>query len=222
MKKIIWNSILIMITFFSIKSVVAQGPIYGIKGGTNFSTITTNMVTPYEYTYKAGFQFGVFVKLKMTNELFFQPELLYSLQGTKYSVNLLAVNLPQDPNSPLFINDISNIKTNESYIILPILLKYFFGDKLSLLGGPQIDYMFRVNADNVEMDNGEFVVNGKNSWSVSEFNWGLDVGIAYDFNKKIGIEFRYNYGFNRDDLGDINSNRFGNSVFLLNLEYRFN
>lgn len=215
------KTLLIILAIVALEYVEAQNVIYGVKGGTNFSTILTDFESPLEYKYKAGFQVGVFVNFKITDKLFFQPELLYSLQGTKYDFSPTGIIQPQDHNDSLFDDNITGIKSNESNIILPLLLKFFFNEKFNFQFGPQLDYMFNVTADNIEYDGGEIVVNGKNSKSVSEFNWGVDFGVGYDFNKRIGLDLRYNYGFNRSDLGN-SEFRFGNSVFQINLEYRFN
>ncbi len=217
MKKIFY----LIITIISIQITMAQSPVYGIKGGTNFSTILTDFESPLDYKYKAGFQVGGFVKMKLVDQLYFQPELLYSLQGTQYDFSTIDINQPQDQSDPLFDDNITGIKSNESNIILPLLLKYYFNEKFNFQFGPQLDYMFNVTADNIELDGGIIVVNGKNSRSVSDFNWGIDFGMGYDFSKRIGLDLRYNYGFNRSDLGD-STFRYGNSVFQLNLEYRFN
>jgi hypothetical protein len=217
MKKIL----LIILAVATLQNVISQNVVYGLKGGTNFSTILTDFESPLEYKYKAGFQIGVFVKFKIADNLYFQPELLYSLQGTKYDIIMTDIIQSQDHSDPLFEDNITGIKSNESNIILPLLLKYYFNEKFNFQFGPQLDYMFNVTADNIEYDGGEIVVNGKNSKSVSEFNWGMDLGAGYDFNKRIGLDLRYNFGFNRSDLGN-SEFRFGNSVFQINIEYRFN
>ena len=86
----------LIIIVISIQKSTAQSPVYGIKGGTNFSTILTDFESPLEYKYKAGFQVGVFANFKITDKLFFQPELLYSLQGTKYDFSPTGIIQPQD------------------------------------------------------------------------------------------------------------------------------
>lgn len=215
------KTILIIITVLSLQSLSSQNIVYGVKVGTNFSKISTNIESLFDYKYKAGFQIGGFVKFKLVDKLYLQPELLYILQGTKYDLNVLDVILPQDSGDPIYNPNISDVKSNESNIIVPILLKYYFNNKFNFQFGPQLEYMFNVTADNIESDGGETIINGKNSRSVSEFNWGLDLGIGYDFNKKLGLGLRYNYGFNRNDFS-YSDFRYGNSVFQLNLEYRFN
>lgn len=217
MKKIL----LIIITVSTLQNVKAQKMVYGIKGGTNFSTILTDFEGPFEYKYKTGFQIGGFVKVYLTDQLFFQPELLYSLQGTKYNFDFLNITLPQGLDDPLFQDYVSDLKSNESTIILPLLIKYYLSENFNFQIGPQLDYMFYVSTDNIELDGGEIIINGRNSRSVSEFNWGVNVGVGYDFNRRIGLDLRYNYGFNRSDLGN-SEFRFGNSVFQLNIEFRFN
>jgi hypothetical protein len=212
---------LLLFSVLVLYKTAAQNTTFGVKGGMNFSTIATNIESPFDYNYKAGFQIGGFIRFRITDKLFLQPELLYILQGAKFDLNIASVSLPQTSGDIIFDEKITGIKSNESNLILPVMLKYYFNENISFQIGPQFDYLFNIKADNIEIDNGIIVKNGKNSESVSEFNWGLNFGAGYDFNEKIGIELRYNYGFNRNNLNDI-SNRFGSSVFQFNLEYRFN
>lgn len=223
MKKIL----LIFFAIISLQMLTAQNVVYGVKGGLNYSKFIQNFDSPIDYKNKLGYQIGGFVKIKLTNKLYVQPELLYSFQGTKYDTNLIPLILPQNPEDPLF-NDNSSGRIAESNIILPVMLKYYFTDKLNIELGPQLGYLFHVKEDNeIVVDTNEDTIIADRDRSASDFNLGMDIGVGYGFNENIGVNFRYNYGFNRiernHNLGNYISNfKLRNSVFQLSLEYWFN
>ncbi len=209
MKKVVF--IIILVVFAQTTS--AQNVTFGVKGGVNYSKVlTSNDVGGYpgndRFKYKFGFQIGGFAKIKLIEKLYIQPELLYSLQGTK-SINYQTRGFHD---------------SDESNIILPILFKYYFFEKISVEFGPQFDYLFLIKQDGEVLDYGNYSFSEMDAArKVSDISWGLDFGVGYDFNKKIGVEIRYNYGFDRKkDDGTSYLPDFNNSVFQLNFEYRFN
>ena|GEM_PF-5083442 len=183
-----------------------------------------NFESPADYRYKLGFQIGGFAKIELSDKLYLQPEILYSLQGSKLDIDILSSLLPQTDPSALPSNA-TNTRVNESNIVLPVMLKYYIINKLNLEIGPQLDYLFWVSEENIQFLQDEAsVVN--DSGSTSDFNFGLNLGVGFDFNEKAAVGLRYNYGFNRLFKGELsefnNGDRLRNSVFQFNFEYRFN
>jgi len=220
MKKLL----LFLIIIISLQIASAQNVVYGVKGGLNYSKYIENFDSAIKYKSKLGYQIGGFVKIELTNNLFVQPELLFILQGTKFDINLFELHLPQEDLNVLPSNA-SNVKINESNIVLPVMLKYYIINNLNVEIGPQLDYMFWVSEENIEFrQDGSSIVN--DSGSTSDFNFGLNLGAGYDFNEKAGVGLRYNYGFNRLFKGELsefnNGYKLRNSIFQLSFEYRFN
>lgn len=114
-----------LIGMFLIGALSAQAQIaLGIKAGANFSdtegTINTSMRT--------GFHAGAVLQLKYNN-FAIQPELLYSMQGSKVTV--------------AGVKDI-----NLSYVTVPVLVKYYvLTDILSIDAGPQFAFLVDDNID---------------------------------------------------------------------------
>lgn len=72
----------------------------------------------------------------------------------------------------------SNIK-GTSYFQLPVLFKYRFSEKTSLLAGPQIGY-----------------ISDGDARFVNNFSFGLSGGLRYDFSEKLYGMVRYTYQLN--------------------------
>lgn len=90
------------------------------------------------------------------------------------------------------------------FVEIPILLKYNFSDKLSILAGPRLD----VNAK------------PKHVTFSSPLGISAELGIQYNINKHLFIEARYDYGFTNS------SKIFGNNLvdannFRVGLGFKF-
>lgn len=221
MKKVLF----LMITILFVQANQAQNITYGVKGGVNYSSFSTNFDSALDYKYKLGYQLGGFAKIKLMDKLYIQPELLYILQGTKYDITLVNIELPQNDIDDLLSGSIQNKNQNESTIILPILLKYFVNNNFNIEFGPQLDYLFHVENSLGDFSIRNDIIAQDTRRSVSAFNFGINLGVAYDFNQQMGLGLRYNYGFDFDKSGDLsrftNEFKIRNSVFHLNFEYRF-
>lgn len=214
------NIFILLITIISFQAVIAQETKFGVKGGANLSSFIENQEGPFDYNYKFGLQIGGFAKIELIDRFYIQPELMYSLQGTKFNLGLLSLILPQTGpgDDPIFEDNLEKVIVNESTIILPVMLKYYFTDQFNVELGPQIDYLFNVKnkiGNNSSADNSE---------SKSEFNFGINLGLGYDFTKNWGFGIRYNYGFNRfkSEFAKKLGAKRNNSVFSLSLAYIFN
>ena len=91
---------------------------YGLKTGPNYSKYIIPNFDIIEIKRKLGFYFGGFTKVKINNKIFFQPELLFGLQGTKFKgQHTVTTSL----GVQLYIYE---LRTNEYTIILPLMLIY--------------------------------------------------------------------------------------------------
>lgn len=195
---------LALFIILSIQNLTAQKTVFGLKGGLNMSKFISPSDPGGEYhlfKYKFGFQVGGFAEIKLKGNFYLQPELLFSLQGTK-QIN---------PINRTYYN------TNEFYFTLPLMFNYKFLENYGVELGPQINYLFAIKQEGFKYSADEL------DQMLNKINWGLAAGIKYNVSATFGLGFRYIYGFDRkEDVMTAFLREYKNSVLQLNLEYRFN
>lgn len=185
---------------------------FGVKAGVNLSNILHETYSVRaDGDYKLGYQIGTFAKIKLVDNLYFTPELLYSIQGKK--------DLVMSTNESGNYYGFQKASIIEKNVLLPLLIHYYPMKGFNIYIGPQLDYFFDIS---VKMDSDEFQHTEVYSSSVSEYNFGVLGGIGYDFRSNLGVELRYNYGFNRINKPYRDELSTNNSVWMLNLNYTFN
>ncbi|MEO6167648.1 MAG: OmpA family protein [Chitinophagales bacterium] len=127
---------------------------------------------------RIGFAGGVFGNLPITNKLFVQPQLMYSVMGG---------NIDDD------LNEENDRRQKLYYASLPILLKYGFNETFAVFVGPQADYLFsgRQKVDD-EFDE-------DNTSELNNFDYAATAGVEFFPRKEFSIQARYIYGFNTVD-----------------------
>ncbi|HCX99587.1 MAG TPA: PorT family protein, partial [Bacteroidales bacterium] len=106
-------------------AISAQESRFGIKGGLNVSTLTTNDFD--DKNLKPGFHVGVFNKISLGEALAIQPELLFSTKGAKYSYDNILVK--------------GDSKFNLNYIELPVKLVVNLLTIFEVQFGPYVGYL---------------------------------------------------------------------------------
>jgi opacity protein-like surface antigen len=183
---------------------------FGIKGGLNYSSFIDNNDDdiPAEYKGKIGFQIGGFVEFGISEKISIRPELLYSQQGSVFTMNGRDFNI-FDPNDDIIISSI-NGEIKESLLLLPFIVEYRLSETFNLEFGPQFGYSLnRV----VELDTnplgGGFIRNDDKE----KFELGLGLGVGYSLSDDLGIYLRYNYGV-------IERQNLNTSVIQLGMNYK--
>ena len=210
------KTIIILCTLFLSASAIAQDQKVklGIKAGLNLATLTFDE-SELDSSSKAGFTAGVMIEIPMTKKFSLQPEILYSQQGTKTSFSDSDVT-----NS----NYESTIKLN--YLNIPVMLKYYVIEGLSVQAGPQIGILLKAN--NKYTDN--FLgYDNQESFDLKEYSSGIDtsvnVGLGYQFKDKFYTDLRYNISYsNVFKDGDTNhfiDNDMKNRVLQITIGYFF-
>lgn len=113
----------------------------GIKGGLNFANFKSSGET--EYDGRQGFHGGAFALFKVA-KFGIQPEILFSQQGSK-----------------LTIND-TDFESNFNYVNIPVIVKYYVytptrGGGISVHAGPQLGFLQAAKAD--VFDSTQWVLN---------------------------------------------------------------
>ncbi|MFP2997045.1 porin family protein [Spongiivirga sp. MCCC 1A20706] len=186
MKKLVLAIVIAAIGFTNIN---AQDIKLGTKAGLNFAFITgddTDDITP-----NTDFHFGIMAEFKISDKFSFQPELIYSGQG-----------------SDLNIASEGSISLN--YLNLPLIGKYYVTKQLSLEAGPQIGYLLSTKGGSVDY---------KDFLKPTDFGVGL--GVGYKLDNGLNFSARYNLGLtNINDVeGVTDKNR--NGVIQLSVGYFF-
>ena len=180
-------------------STFAQDVKFGLKGGLNFANFRGD---DPDGDVKTDIYLGAFARFGLTETLDFQPELVYSRQGSK--------NKSEGIES----------KWKSNYLNLPLLLraKMFGSENFHGLFGPQIGFHLSSEAEGSEGDLTQ-------SQDVDEFMRGVDfalaLGFEYDITEKISIGLRYNLGLSEIIDHDMLESDAKHSVFQLGASISF-
>ena len=187
---------------------------FGFKVGANISDIYgDNSLSGM----KASMHVGAVAEIQVSDLFSIQPELLYSMQGSqkKYSREEI---LATDPD--LIASDYKEnnniLKNNNHYITLPIMVKYFITDFISIDAGPQISYLVFAKTSN-----------GWQEWTDTKahynaFDYGINLGASYEMDNGMNMNIRYSYGLaNIYKSIDNISLKGNNATIQVSLGYKF-
>jgi hypothetical protein len=172
---------------------VAQSNVHlGIKAGVNVASLKVE--NGNDPDAKVSFNAGALAHIHVSKYFAVQPELLISGQGAK--------------------TDIGNTTTKLSltYLNIPVLAQYMFGDGFRLETGPQLGFLLsaKTKANKVTVD-------VKDGYKTTDFSWAF--GAGYVSSMGLGVDVRYNLGIS--DINDASGNKIQNRVFSLGLFYQF-
>jgi hypothetical protein len=136
----------------------------GIKAGPNFANIDTKSSAGENYKNRTGFHGGAFALIKLT-KIGIQPEILFSQQGSKVTINT------------------QDFDANYNYINIPIIFKLYTIAGINLQLGPQFGFVQRAEIDDVNI---------KDHLKGSDFSAAL--GVGWDLPFGLTIDGRYNLG----------------------------
>lgn len=187
MKKIILSAVAVLAFGFT----NAQEVKFGAKVALNVASLTGDVDDPSSYI---GFQIGGFAEFKLSEKFAIQPELLYSAQGGKETL------------------DGADFTHKLGYVNIPVMAKFYVANSFSLEAGPQIGFLTSAKGkiESIEVDT-------KDSFKSVDF--GLNLGAGYDFTEKLSAGLRYNLGLS--NIADIEGYDVKNGVFSVSLGYKF-
>ena len=171
----------------------AQHVNIGVKAGLNLYTINND--NNAEYDPKAGFHVGLIGHTHLAKQLAFQPEIMYSAQGAKYTIAG------------------TETKLKFGYINIPLMIQYMFDNGFRLQAGPQVGFLVNAKSETNNID-----VDVKDNLKPVDFAIGAGVGYVNPASG-LGIDARYNLGLsNINDAGTVKSTNRG---FQLGVFYLF-
>jgi opacity protein-like surface antigen len=195
MRKLILVMAVILI---SITTIQVQGQTaFGIKAGATSANLkfSGNGVN-ISADSKIGFYGGLFVQIGVSENFAVQPELLYSLLGSKSS------------------DQGDDEKLNLSYVSVPVLAKYI-KDGFSIVLGPQVSFL--VSAKDKASDGTTDIKDEFKSTEIA----GV-IGAGYTLANGLGFDARYQLGLSNIGKGeDLEGAKIKSNAFMVGLHYRF-
>lgn len=226
----------------------AQEINYGFKAGGNLSNLLgdyPDIPDPEISTDTKsilGVNLGFFLEYSLSRNFSIQPEVLLSTQGNKFEIK------------EEYFGDLTNQierasltqTTNLTYVNLPVMFKYHISDKIDIEFGPQLGYLISAKADfdyedeNFPEDNESITLDllsdgsatflgDRIEWrgALSRLDYGLNIGVSYDFTYNLFAQARYYYGLSSIDDNstfdlDFSSWDLNNSVIQISIGYKIN
>lgn len=180
---------------------------FGAKGGINFANLAGDDADGAKMF--VGFNAGFFIEIPVADKLVFQPEILYSAQGSK-------------SEGPLFVDgSVYNVEATFkfNYINIPLLFKYEIADKFSLEAGPYVGFLTSAKLKAKIQGVGSETIDAKDMLKSTDF--GIAIGMNYEFTDVIFANARYQSGLTEIGDAEGNNNDIKNSVFQIGLGFRF-
>ncbi|MVN77882.1 outer membrane beta-barrel protein [Hymenobacter sp. HMF4947] len=176
----------------------AQGVKFGVKAGASLTDLTNGDGNAYKF----GFNGGVLANFGFNDMISIQPEVLYSMKGTKNKDN-------------------SDNRINMNYIDVPVLVKVATGATgLFFEAGPQVGFLASAK---YKVSGADFDV--KDAFKSVDFGYAAGLGFQVASGPMVGL--RYNGGFTnvgKDATVNgvkIESGNVKNSAFQLYVGYTF-
>lgn len=202
MKKVLFAAVAV----FAFGVSNAQEVKFGAKVGANLATVKTTtpnvdgeaVTLPLDNKMLFGFHFGGFAEIGFSEKFSFQPELLVSLQGSKFEASETETF---GPNTYSYSID-QKLKT--TYINVPLLAKYYATEKFFINAGPQVGFLLSAKQDYTQTETDNFSgstttettttegIDVKDSFKSIDFS--LAAGAGYYFTENIFAEVRYTFG----------------------------
>ncbi|MFZ6009975.1 MAG: porin family protein [Bacteroidota bacterium] len=172
----------------------------GLKAGPNFAKINTDESAGENYKNRTGFHGGAFALIKV-GKIGVQPEIIFSQQGSKF----------QYSGSP-------DLKSNFSYMNIPIIIKLYTIAGINLQLGPQFGFLTKAETESYNVLNGS-VTKEDIKGDLKKSDVSLAIGAGWDLPFGLSIDGRYNLGLSKinDTAG---SEAAKNQVWQLSLGYK--
>lgn len=187
MKKIITSALL----FASVLGF-SQKADFGVKVGLNIANLNGYQDTFVDSKPVVGVNAGVFIEVPLSENFAFQPEVLFSMQGGDY-------NMSEN------FGEKTSIKLN--YVNVPMMFKYK-QKGLNIEFGPQLGVML---SGKINVEQTQVLANGNTLTETEKYNmltkenhskklgsrydFGVNMGLSYDFTRNFFAGVRYNWGF---------------------------
>ena len=188
----------------------------GLKGGINFANVGGDAE---DTDMRTSFHFGGFLTFPINDNFSFQPELLYSSVGYKYSIS--------ESYSDDFLGDVTESYEETAklnYIAIPLMFQYKIG-KINIQAGPQLAFLASGKMDweyTLKYDGGtESEDDTEDIEEIKKLDLGMNLGLGAEFGK-LNASIRYSLGLaNINDPEDSEDDtKITNNVIQLSIGYK--
>lgn len=188
MKKTIICLVAAVMTLCATTGAKAQKVGFGVKGGVNLSTWTSD-----NSKFRVGLHVGGFANIKFNKMFAIQPELMYSMEGGKYTA--------EQSVAGYYVN--FKYTTTAHKLIVPVMFQITPIRELTLEAGPQFGFNlslkghYNVDTNFPGAEHLEPYQDGDvdyNSDSYNTFELGLALGARFNIAKNMSVGARYVYG----------------------------
>jgi hypothetical protein len=181
-------------------------PKIGVKGGINFTNLYVDDVK--DENMKVGFNLGLFAKLPVTSGLSIQPEILYSVKGSKLT----------------YILSSNEYRFNLNYVEVPVLAVINVAKNFNIQAGGYTAYLAQANIKRADDDGPNDQIADLNEDNFNRLDYGLVGGLGIDV-ENVTIGARYNYGLREvgkaDNFGSQALKNSKNSAISLYIGFGF-
>ena len=195
--------IVAVIAIFSFASVNAQNVRFGAKAGVNLAAINGDETDDFDM--RTSFHVGAVVEIPISDKFSVQPELLYSSQGAESELSEYEIT--------------GKLKFKLDYLNIPIMMKYYVIEGLSLEAGPQIGILLDANA---EIEVGDESEEQDMKDEMKGIDFGLNAGVGYQLENGLNFSARYNFGLaNINDTEEADDFKLHNGVIQFSVGFFF-
>jgi hypothetical protein len=196
-------SSLLMLAVLCGSEAMAQDVRWGVKGGLNLATLSSDEDPEPEFKYRGGLIAGGFLTWPLGERVDLQPEVLFSQQGASFDAD-----------------GVDDIKLELNSLVVPVLVRYKFtpsGPGLVLFAGPSIG--FKLSADVTVDTDGEDVTDDVSD-NIKDVDYGLVFGAGWDTGR-FSIDGRYTLGLTSLGTDEDDPNNVRSRVFAVLAGVRF-
>jgi len=184
-------SILVLVVFIFAGAANAQLR-FGIKGGANFSSLSTPSSEIDQVKAATNYQAGVLMQVKL-GAFAIQPEILYSMKGSDLQNATESAKLKK-----ILVDDYSSLKYETQTIDVPINLqlgKDFGPARVYLQAGPYFSFLVGAALD------GDVATYDKvdKELKFNNFDWGIGMGLGAELGS---LQLSVKYDFGMTPVGD--------------------
>lgn len=216
--------ILIAITAFGFNNLNSQEVIFGAKAGVNFADITGDESDSFDG--RTSFFLGAVAEITISDKFSFQPELIYSEQGSDYKESFT------ESFEGVTFTETAEGEIRLGYLNVPLMAKYYVYEGLSIEAGPQVGFLLSAKNEYdftltqtssegtfTETESGEDDIKD----SVKSIDFGVNFGLGYKLENGLNFSARYNLGLTdaNDDSDYLGDSSYKNSVIQIGVGYFF-